>query len=144
MRTNILLVFVLLLSLSGYGQEVQFPSAIITAGGSFYSNSPVFISRWRIGEVRIVTLPANVRLKEAEIASTGISEDIPTGWSAQCYPNPAGQFLKVRFEMEKAGRFSFELLDATGRKMLVKPSEMVLPGTEVEFDLSQLTPALYM
>ena len=44
-------------------QEVQFPSAIVSAGGSS-DGSSVSLSRWRIRQVHVITLHYDVTMKD--------------------------------------------------------------------------------
>jgi hypothetical protein len=142
MKKIILFISALLLSgLVSFSQDVQFSPAIISSGGSSHSNGAVTLSRWRIGQINVVTIPTDeVALKQAEI----VPSTLPDDWSASVYPNPVTNRLKIQFDTDYPGEYAFELTDITGRKLIAEKARLILPGQVEELDLSGLTPALYL
>ena len=142
-----IILFLSVLMLSGFvshSQEVQFAPAVISSGGSSNSGNPVNLSRWRIGQINVVTLPSENGMKQASVISTTLPMDSPSGWSASIYPNPVSGVLKVCFDMESKGEFGFEIFDVTGRKLITQNAGQILPGQIAELDLTGLTPAMYL
>ena len=134
----------LLTGLVSFSQEVQFSPVVISSGGSSNSTNSVNFSRWRIGQINVVTLPYENAQKQSSVLSTNLPIELTTGWSASIYPNPVSDMLKVRFEMESKGEFSFEIFDVTGRKLFSQNARQILPGQIAKLDFTGLTPALYL
>lgn len=138
-------ILLFLVRITIFGQNVQFPRAIVSAGGSNFYNalSPVFLSRWRIGAINILTIPnTDNGLKVATIGSP--QEDLSTGWSVAVYPNPVRDFLKVKFEKSSDMNFTIEMTDMTGRKLSTKRAEGISAGQTEEYDLTGFVPGMYL
>jgi len=140
-----ILSFLLFFSvLAVFGQDVQFPQAVISSGGGNSSSGPVNLTRWRIGQINVVTLPSGNNLKQASAISSGLSPESKDAWSVSVYPNPVNKLLHVHFEMDTKGEFSLEIYDVSGRKLIAKNGLMIIPGQVAEIDLTGLTPTLYL
>jgi hypothetical protein len=140
---KILLLISLLLcfGLTSFSQEVQFSPVVIPSGGGSSSSHAVNLSRWRIGEIHVITIPNDeIAFKQAEIFPSALPDD----WSASVYPNPVNNLLKVRFDMDISGEYAFEITDITGRKLMGEKARLVFPGKVEELNVAGLTPAVYM
>jgi hypothetical protein len=142
MKKILLLISVLLsFGLFTFSQDVQFSPAVIPSGGGSPSTHAVNLSRWRIGEIHVVTIPTDeVSIKQAEIAPTVLTGD----WSASVYPNPVVNRLKIQFDTNSSGEYAFELIDITGKKLITEKTKLILPGQVEELDFSGLIPAMYL
>jgi hypothetical protein len=144
---KILLLFSVLLTfgLFAYSQDVQFSPAVIPSGGGSSSTQAVNLSRWRIGQINVVTLPSDENAqKMATVAHTILPDDSPSDWRVTLFPNPVQGELNIRFDMDSKGEYAFEIFDVTGRKMITQKARIIFPGQITELDLSGLTPALYV
>jgi len=144
MKKTLLIAILLLSGLVSPGQEVQFSPAVVSAGGSSTQGNAVNLSRWRIGQIIVVTFPAENVQKQASEFSTTLPQESTNGWSVTAYPNPFSSLLKVRFDMDSKGEFAFEIFDITGRKIITQNTRQILPGQIAELDLTGLTPAMYL
>jgi hypothetical protein len=146
MKKSLLFILVLLyFGLFSYSQDVQFSPAVTSSGGSSPSSFAVNLSRWRIGEIHVVTFPSDApSLKQAEVASTLLTHDPPDDWSVSVYPNPVSNRLKICFETNNSGEFAFEITDITGRKLFSQKAKHILPGQVTEIDFSGYAPNLYL
>ena len=139
------LVLLLLMLLSGslaFGQDVRFPPAIMSAGGSMAPTGAVNITRWRLAAVNVLTIGANVRSQDPAIDS---DNPLALGeWAATVYPNPVGSLLKVRLQMSDPAALRFELMDVTGKKLFVRDRLLLVTGQQVEFNLDGFTPGFYL
>lgn len=136
-----LFLFSIMLFFSGVtllAQNVQFPREVISSGGGNSSSGSVNLTRWRIGQINVVTIPTG------EDVATTISENPVEDWTVNVYPNPVNTLLNVRFDMESRGEFNLELYDVNGRKIIAENGLIILPGQVAEIDLTGLTPALYL
>lgn len=137
--------FLFLSGIALLGQEVQFPGAVISSGGSNPLSGGVNITRWRIGQINVITLPSTEKIRKlATIPETEPSEETNEAWEISVYPNPVTSWLNIRFDMESRNEFSLEVYDLRGRKIRAESSLMMLPGQVAEMDLTGLTPALYL
>jgi hypothetical protein len=146
MKKIILFISVLLLSgLVSFSQDVQFSPAIISSGGSSNSNGGVTLSRWRIGQINVITLPSDENAQKMAMVVHSIQPDAsPSDWTVTLFPNPVQSKLNVRFDMADEKEFAFELFDVTGRKMMSEKKGIIFPDQVTELDLSQFAPALYL
>ena len=140
-------LYVIMLVFSGislFGQEVQFPQAVISTGGGNASSNAVNLTRWRIGQIHVVTLPADEIIEiQANTGTTGVEEKALEKWLVTAYPNPVNTLLKVQFDSEIRGKYTLEIYDLSGRKLMTKNAQIILPGQVVEIDLKELKSALY-
>jgi len=145
MKHTLFITILLLIGLVSHSQEVQFSPAVVSAGGSSNSGNPVNLSRWRIGQINVVTFPSAENItKQATIAASALSEMPIEEWSVTVYPNPVNTFLNLHFDMESRGEFTLEIYDVSGRKLIAENKLIILPGQVAEIDLTGLTPALYL
>jgi len=145
MRRTLIIAFLLLSGLFSPGQDVQFSQAVVAAGGSSNMGNAVNLSRWRIGQINVVTLPSAENItKQATITTTTHSERPIEDWSVTVYPNPVNTLLNVHFDMVSQGEFTLEIYDVSGRKLIAENARIILPGQVAEIDLTGLTPALYL
>jgi len=146
MNKAFLFIFILLSSvLISFSQEVQFSTAVIPSGGGSSSSHAVNLSRWRIGQINVITLPSDEDAKKvATVPQTTLPDNLSSDWNVTLFPNPVQSKLHVRFDMDKEGEYAFEIFDVTGRIMMTGKAGIIVPGQTVELDLSQLAPALYL
>jgi hypothetical protein len=144
LKRTLFITILLLIGLVSFSQEVQFAPAVISSGGSSNSGNSVNLSRWRIGQINVVTFPSENALLQPSVITTTLSIESSTEWSASIYPNPVNSVLKVRFDLESKGEFAFEIFDVTGRKLISQNARQILPGQVAELDLTGLTPAMYL
>ena len=146
MNKIFLLIFIFLSSgLFSFSQEVQFSPAVISAGGGSSSTHAVNLSRWRIGQINVITLPSDEDAKKvATVPQTTLPDNISSDWNVTLFPNPVQSKLNLRFDMDNEGEYAFEIFDVTGRKMMAEKAGIIFPGQTTELDLSLLAPALYL
>jgi len=146
MKKPILFISILLLSgLVSFSQDVQFSPAVISSGGSSNSNGAVTLSRWRIGQINVITLPSDENAqKMATVAKSVLPLDSPSDWRVTLFPNPVQSKLNVRFDMTNEREYTFEIFDVTGSKMMSEKKGIIFPGQVAKLDLSQFAPALYL
>ncbi len=141
-------LFCIMLLFSGialWGQEVQFPRAVISSGGGNFSSNALNLSRWRIGQIKGVTLPSGENLtKQSTIPASAISEKTVEEWSVTVYPNPVNTLPNIYFNMENRSEFNIEVYDMTGRKLIAENEQTILPGQVAEINLTGLAPVLYV
>jgi hypothetical protein len=141
------MLFIAILCLSvlvSTGQDVQFPRAIVSAGGGNPTSGSVNLTRWRIGQINVVTFNSENALKQGTVAATAIPESAAGDWKVNVYPNPVNTVLNIHFELEAQGEFNLEVYDVRGSKIIVENGLTILPGQVAKLDLTGLTPALYL
>ena len=128
----ILLASLLIVVYSLNAQTTYLPSAIFPSAGANTNTGGINISKWRLGEVHIVTLNATEIKME------------PVGWKVSVYPNPAKETLYISFQAESKNEFSFEITNLEGKRLVTKKSVPVIPGSKTEIDISHLASGLYL
>ena len=119
-----------------FGQEVRFPSAIVSAGGNSGQSTTVNLSRWRLNPVHIVTFP-DAKFKEKDLVCEA-------DWSVTIYPNPVEDYLYLEFELPEQREFVLKITDMAGRILFIQEPRPFINGSTVEINLLGYIPALYL
>jgi len=144
MKKMLFIVILLLSVLVSPGQEVQFSPAVVSAGGGNSSSASVNLTRWRIGQINVVTFPSENALKQGTVVAKVIPESPAEDWTVNVYPNPVNTVLNLHFELEAKGEFNLEIYDVRGSKIISENGLIILPGQVIKIDLTRLKPALYL
>lgn len=126
-------MLIVFLGLPMLAQDLNFPSAIVSAGGSTKDGNPVNFSGWRIGQVHVLTLP----IDQSEI-------DTNLDWNVSAYPNPVKDFLQLEFELPESRELFLKMTDASGRVIFIQEARPFINGSISELNLSSCPPALYL
>lgn len=125
-----------------FAQEVQFPPAVLSAGGGTTNATSEHISKWRIGGVNVLYIeskdPKSSSLNEFADAVLKEIEEISV------YPNPVHELLNVQFDIAVQKEICIEIINVAGSKVCINQKQMVLPNQIVQLDFTGLTPALYL
>lgn len=126
-------MLIVILGLPMLAQDLNFPSAIVSAGGNTKDGNPVNFSGWRIGQVHVLMLP---------IDQSGI--DTNFDWNVSAYPNPVEDFLHLEFELPEARELFLKVTDASGKVVLIQEAQPFVNGSNSDLDLTNCPPALYL
>ena len=123
-----------------FAQEVQFPAAIVSAGGSS-NGSSVNQSRWRLAAVHVITLNDDIKVK-----TKLKNQALPAlDWNVSIYPNPVEDFLHLEFEVPEEGVDLFiKITDISGRVVFIQEARPYVNGSNIELNVSGYLPALYL
>jgi hypothetical protein len=136
MKQLLITISIVLLGLPVLAQEVQFPSAIISAGGGSLEDNPISFSRWRIGQVNVVTFPDDMQIDDPD----GLNQD----WSVFILPDPVEDFLYLEFVLPEEDKEMFiKIYDVSGRVVFIQEARTFTHGSTDEIDMSGYKPALY-
>lgn len=130
MKRLLFLISILISFYSSNSQDLQIPLSIVTSAGGTTNGNSINISMWRLGEVHMVTLD--------------IEEPDQLNSEVKVYPNPVVNELNVEFNVEKEGKYRFEITSISGRKIQVKESMKIVPGEVVKLDVSALVSGIYL
>jgi len=134
MKKALFTIFIVILGFSTLAQEVQFPPSVLSGGGGSIENNAINISRWRLSQVHVITLPDDASLHEALML-----DDLIT-----LYPNPVDDFLNIEFQMEDPMDFTIRIADVLGRTHVIQVQETVIPMQVLELNMSEFLPAMYL
>ncbi len=126
-------MLIVILGLPMLAQDISFPSAIVSAGGSTGDGNPVNLSRWRIGQVHVLTIP---------IDQTTMDNDLD--WNVIAYPNPVKDLLQLEFELPETRDLFLKVTDASGRVIFIQEARPFINGFISELDMSKYPSALYL
>jgi len=133
--------------LTGLQAQVSLVNSVIASAGDYQSNGTISLS-WTLGEVAVTTLSSgNYTLTQGFQQSWDLGvkvENIKFDWSVQAYPNPVKEHLNIKFTLDKPGKFSIEIMDITGKKILIKKAQTINPNQILELDLSQYKHGIYL
>lgn len=115
-------------------QEVHFPPAILAGGGASSEENVANISRWRLSQVHVITLPGTISADE-ELMQEG---------SVTVYPNPVQDFLNIEFKTEESNNYIIKITDVLGRILLIQDQRTIFPGQVIELNMAEYTPAMYL
>jgi hypothetical protein len=134
MKKLLLLILVIILGFPMLAQEVHFPSMVLAGGGGTSEGNTANISRWRLSQVHIITLPEEETI-ENDLTQKGI---------ITIYPNPAKDFLYIKFQTEESGDYILRLTDVLGRTLLIQDQRTILPEQIIELNVTNYIPATYI
>jgi hypothetical protein len=120
---------------------------VLASSGGYASNASYSLS-WTLGEIAVTTLSngtyiLNQGFQQALVVGTGIGDNLLINWSIQVYPNPVSDVLHLKFSLENPNNFAVEVLDMTGKKMLIRTLTGISDGDETELDMSGLAQGIY-
>jgi hypothetical protein len=140
MKKLLLTILIVIMGFSIFAQEVQFPSAILSAGGNYDDGSFTRLSRWRIGQIHVITLPEKVSTKVND-ETHDLSKQ---NWIVSVYPNPVEDFLYLEFKLPETKEFLLKITDVAGRVVFTQEARPFINGSIVELNMSGYSPALYL
>ena len=140
MKHLFLTISIVLLGLPMLAQEVSFPSAVVAEGGSTLDSKSVSFSRWRIGQVHVLTFPDEDPIK----VRTKDTDMFEPYWNVSVYPNPVEDFLYLEFKLPETKEFLLKITDVAGRVVFTQEARPFINGSIVELNMSGYSPALYL
>ena len=114
-----------------YAQEIRLPPTVVSSAGNGQASEKINISKWRLGQVHLVTLNRK-------------GEEFPVDWQFSVYPNPARTDLHIKFEIDSKKNFRYEVFDVKGENIIGKDFFPVIPGEDIQFDVSKFRSGLYL
>ncbi len=146
MRKPILFLFALLFSGMALSAQVTLAPTVIASGGGYAEGDNISIS-WTLGELAVATLSGgNLVLtqgfQQPFDIDVGMEKD-EVSWGISVYPNPVGEELRVRFDIETPGDFLMEIQDVTGRIVSQELYNQVNPGDIIQMNTSGYTTGIY-
>ena len=137
MKQLLITISIVLLGIPMFAQEVQFPSAIVSAGGGSLEDNPISFSIWRIGQVNVVTFTDDMRIDDPD----GLNQD----WSVFILPNPVEDFLYLEFVLPEEDKELFiKVCDISGRVVFMQEARTFTHGSTDEIDMSRYKSAPYI
>ena len=126
--------------------QVTLAPSVISSGGGYGENGNVSIS-WTLGELAVTTLTgSNIILtqgfQQPFDIGVGFKKD-EVNWDISVYPNPVGDELRIRFNIQKPGDFLLEVQDVTGRLIGQELRKQINPGDVVILNTSAYTNGVY-
>jgi hypothetical protein len=121
------------------------PSVVASGGG--YAEGDNFSISWTLGELAVNTLTGgNLILTQGFQQpfdfNVGVREN-EVNWGISVYPNPVGDELRIRFDVENPGDFLIEVQDVTGRLIGQEKHNGVNPGDIILLNISAYTSGVY-
>jgi hypothetical protein len=124
-------ILIVLLGLPMLAQEVHFPPAVLAGGGASPEDNVTNISRWRLSQVHVITLPGAMSFDD-ELIQVGL---------IKVYPNPVKDFLNIEFKMEESNDYIIKLTDVLGRTLLIQDQRTIFQGQVIELNMAGYKPA---
>jgi hypothetical protein len=129
----------------GFSQIALEPS-VIASGGSYAESESMSIS-WTLGELVTTTLTGGDMIltqgfQQPIDFGTGISPQ-ELNWGITAYPNPVGDELNVRFDIDRTRDFWIEIQDVTGRVLSLEQHKEVFPADVFQINTSNFTYGVY-
>ncbi|MCP4311835.1 MAG: T9SS type A sorting domain-containing protein [Bacteroidetes bacterium] len=144
-KSLIIIVLVLFTSVGLRAQESLAPS-VVASGGGYFEAENISIS-WTLGELAVTTLSGGDMIltqgfQQPFGSTVGISER-ESSWDISAYPNPMGEELRIRFNIEKHGDYLVEVQDVTGRLITQQLYREVNPGDIILLNTSAYSSGVY-
>lgn len=136
MKKIVTLLVTLMIGFAAYAQKVEVNAAVVTTAGNNDSKENatlVNISKWRLGEVYIVTLPQEE-----------ITRDLESESKIDVFPNPFTNLLKLNFKIQQPSEFTIAITDMAGKRTWYTQDKVIQPQQLLELHLEELDPAIYL
>ncbi|MCK5137644.1 MAG: T9SS type A sorting domain-containing protein [Bacteroidales bacterium] len=145
MRKLISFLFFMLFSAAICAQITLAPT-VISSGGGYAEGENISIS-WTLGELAVTTLTGGNMIltqgfQQPSDIGVGISSN-EVNWNISVYPNPVGDELSIRFDIDKPGDFLVEIQDVTGRLISQEQHKQINPGDIILLNTSTYTHGVY-
>jgi len=147
MRKSISLLTIIFFAVSAISaQDYILSPSVVASGGGYAEGDNISIS-WTLGELAVTTLTGSDM-----ILTQGFQQpfDIDVGidknevhWGISVYPNPVGDELQIRFDIETQGDFFIEIQDITGRLIRQEQHRQVNPGDIVRINTTDYIHGVY-
>jgi len=141
----VILTCIGILTVAMHAQVLISPS-VISSGGDFYESIDMSIS-WTLGEIAVTTLQGSNMIltqgfQQAFDIGVGIEQN-KMNWSISVYPNPIGDELRIRFDLQSSGDYLIEIHDVTGRVIAQQVHKQIQPGETVILNTSRFIHGIY-
>jgi hypothetical protein len=147
---TIFLLFVILVPVIGMSQS--FSNSVVASSGSYYANGQ-FSVNWTLGEPIIYTYSgANLIITQGfqqnhKYIPVSVSNSISASTEIDIYPNPANEFLFIRFSDHQALNPANSQVTVSIHSMIgseITKSTHQLFNPLLKLDLSNLAPSTYI
>lgn len=125
------------------GQQVQFPSSILSAGGGTILSNKTHISKWRIGKVHAYNIVSE-DLKNANILSFADLNKQVFSNDLEAYPNPVMDYLHLSFKMEKTSSYYINVYDMSGKKLIIHENKLIPSKQTIQIDFRGIASGMYL
>ena len=127
-------------------QQIQLAPSVVSSGGGYFEGNDINIS-WTLGELAVTTLSGNDLIltqgfQQPFDIDVGIEEN-QVNWGIFAYPNPVGDQLRIRFDIETTGDYLIEVQDVTGRLISQQQHKLVNPGDIILLNTSSYIDGVY-
>jgi hypothetical protein len=146
MKRNLLILFIMLLTLSVGAQQIK-QEVIASAGGfNVASDNSISIS-WTLGETIIPTFTSQdgslilTHGFQQKVLITTVAENILNPVQVVVFPNPASELINIEFDTPTDGEISLFLLDTQGK--LVKTEKIEAATTNKQINMQDLPSGIY-
>jgi len=146
MKRNLLILFIMLLTLSVGAQQIK-QEVIASAGGfNVASDNSISIS-WTLGETIIPTFTSQdgslilTHGFQQKLLITTVAENILNPVQVTVFPNPASEVINIEFDTPVDGEISLFLLDTQGK--LVKTEKIEAATTNKQINMQDLPSGIY-
>lgn len=126
--------------------QVSLSPSVISSAGDYYESTDMSIS-WTLGELVVTTLEGDNMIltqgfQQPFDIGVGIKQN-EMSWNISVYPNPVGDELRIRFDVQSQGDYLIEIQDVTGRVISQGLHKHLKPGEIVILDTSGLIHGIY-
>ncbi len=126
--------------------QVELAPQVVSSAGGYHESDNITIS-WTLGELAITTLSGGgMLLTQGFQQPFDVGVGLPVNrvnWSISVFPNPVGNQLSIRFDLNRTGDYLLEVQDVTGRLITRKLYREVDPGDVVVINTSGYTEGVY-
>lgn len=135
MLRSIFIILLLFTFLASSGQKLTVNAPLVATTGNKSAettkNEPVNISKWRLGEIYLLTLP------ETALENMADSE-------LKVYPNPFRNQLNLELKTDITADYQLLITDMSGKQQFYNDEKTIVPGQTLQIDLAYLSPAMYV
>jgi hypothetical protein len=146
MKKPVSLLIILFSTAAALSAQITLSPTVVASAGGYAEGDNITIS-WTLGELAVSTLTGGDLIltqgfQQPFDIDVGIGEN-QVDWGISIYPNPVGDELRIRFDLDAPGDYLLEVVDVTGRLISQELHRQVNPGDIILLNTSTYSDGIY-
>jgi hypothetical protein len=120
---------------------------LISSAGAYAAAGDITLS-YSLGEIAVTTLTSdNLVLtqgfQQPQLTGTGMPDEMKLDWKVNAFPNPVQDRLNISIRLGKPVEMNLEIIDLTGKKILIKKLGRIPADFDHSIDFSGFVKGIY-
>lgn len=120
---------------------------LISSAGAYAAGGNITLS-YSLGEIAVTTLTSDKLVltqgfHQPQLTGTGIPDEMKLDWKVNAFPNPVQDQLNISIRLGKPVELNLEIIDLTGKKLLIKKLGRITADFDHSIDFSGFVKGIY-